>query len=183
MDRPLTPAQARKKHQGTFDRFWSVYPRHTHVNEAAKAWADLMEKGVDPVRVINAARSYATKCGDDLKYVPGPHRWLQAGQYDDADLFQDENAAQVAWLKQMWRTGNVKAVEDRYHISMPKRYPPEDISSPEAIRFWYREQARAWITEVYKEKYECPNGSQPTTNEQSKPSSEQSSSTQTSLAI
>lgn len=179
----LTPAQARKKHQGTFDRFWSVYPRHTHINEAANTWAKLMESGVDPVRVINAARSFATRCGTDLKYVPGPHRWLDAGQYDDADLFQDESAAVTAWLKEMWRQGNVKAVENRFHISMPKEYPPDDISSPDAIRFWYRNQARAWITEVYRSKVECQQASQPTMPEQSSQSSEPSSPTQDALPI
>jgi hypothetical protein len=87
----LTPAQARKKHQATFEQFWSAYPRHTHINEASKAWADLMETGADPTQVIGAARRYASSvAGKDMTYVPGPHNWIKAGQYDDADLFQDE---------------------------------------------------------------------------------------------
>ncbi|APQ42181.1 hypothetical protein PBI_MRMAGOO_78 [Mycobacterium phage MrMagoo] len=182
----LTPAQARKKHQSTFDEFWTAYPRHTHINEAANEWAKLMETGRDPLPIIGAARRYAASvAGTDMKYVPGPHNWLKAGQYDDSDLFQDERQAQVTWLKQMWKTANVKAVENKYHVTMPKQYPPDEMTDPQAIEFWYREQARSWITEMYKEKFEkCPTApSLPTMNEPSSPSSEQSSSSQMSLAI
>ncbi|QSM01118.1 hypothetical protein SEA_NANOSMITE_73 [Mycobacterium phage Nanosmite] len=182
----LTAAQARKKHQASFDEFWRAYPRHTHINEAQKVWADIMEAGGDATQIIGAARRYAASvAGTDMKYVPGPQNWLKAGQYDDADLFQDERQAQITWLKQMWKTANVKAVQDKYHVTMPKQYPPDDITEPDAIEFWYRTQAQAWIFEVYKEKVEkCQTApSQPTTNEPSSPSSEQSSSSQMSLAI
>ena len=71
--------------------------------------------------------------------------------------------AQITWLKEMWETANVAAVENKYHVQMPKRYPPEDITNEDGIRFWYRETARAWITEIYKEKIEkCQTASQPT---------------------
>lgn len=144
----LTPAKAREKHRKTFERFWAAYPRHTHINEAQNVWSQLMEQGKDPVQIVKAAKAFAESKGTDLQYCPGPHRWLQAGQYEDADLFADENAAQLTWLKQQWKTANVKAVQDRYHVAMPKEYPPDEITDPEAIRFWYRERARAWITEV-----------------------------------
>ncbi|QNJ56880.1 hypothetical protein SEA_REINDEER_70 [Mycobacterium phage Reindeer] len=185
MARP-TPAQLRKKHQSTFEQFWSAYPRHTHINEAQKVWAELMEDGYDPNQIIGAARRYsANVAGTDMKYVPGPHNWLRAGQYDDADLFQDERQAQISWLKQMWKTANVKAVEDRFHVTMPKQYPPDDITEPDAVAFWYRTQAQAWIFEMYKEKYEkCQTAtSQPTTSEPSRAFSAQSSTTQMSLEI
>ncbi|QDH93641.1 hypothetical protein SSEA_SKINNY_70 [Mycobacterium phage Skinny] len=164
----LTAAQLRKKHQDTFEKFWAAYPRHTHITEAQKAWADLMEEGRDANQIVSAARRYAASVANtDMKYVPGPHNWLRAGQYDDADLFQDERQAQINWLKQMWKTANVKAVEDRFHVTMPKKYPPEDITEPDAVAFWYRTQAQAWIFEMYKEKYEkCPTAtSQPASTE------------------
>lgn len=143
-----------------------------------------MEEGCDPTKVIGAARRYAASvAGGDLKYVPGPHNWLKAGQYDDADLFQDEQQAIRTWFQQQWKTANVKAVQDRLHIAMPKVYPPDDMTDPEAIRFWYRTQAQSWIMQMYKEKYEKCQPDLPTTNEPSSPSSEQSSTTQMSLEI
>lgn len=176
MSAPLTPAQARKKHQPTFNRFYMAYPRKTHINEAANVWARLMEAGEDPVRIVRAAEGFAAT-NPELKYVPGPHRWLENGRYDDTSLFEDEKAAAKAWLKQMWREANVKAVEGKFHISMPKRYPPDDITNPDAIRFWHKQAVRDWITEVYKEKVECQPTSSPTTNEQSSRSSVQSCTT------
>lgn len=177
MSAPLTPAQARKKHQSTFDRFWMAYPRKTHINEAANVWARLMEAGEDPVRIVRAAEGFAGTCGTDLTYVPGPHRWLENGRYDDTSLFQDEQAALTAWLKQMWRNADAKAVEGKFHISMPKSYPPDDITNPDAIRFWHKQAKRDWITEVYRSKVECQPTSSPTTNEQSSQSSAQSCTT------
>lgn len=181
----LTVAQLRKKHQATFEKFWAAYPRHTHINEASKVWGEIMEAGGDAQQIIGAARRFAaSKAGGDMTYVPGPQNWLKAGQYEDADLFQDERQVQITWLREMWRNANYKAVQDKYHVTMPKVYPPDDITEPEAIRFWFREQARAWISEIYKQKVENWQGSsQPTMNEPSSPSSEPSSPTQESLPI
>lgn len=173
----LTPAQARKKHESTFNRFMAAYPRRTHHAEAANAWARLMEQGEDPVPIVRAAQAYAAT-NPDLKYISAPHRWLEAERYHDADLFQDEKAALTAWLKQMWREANVKAVENKFHISMPKRYPPDDITSAEAIRFWHKQACRDWITEVYRSKVEkCQTATQPTTSEPKPQSLEPSSTT------
>lgn len=147
MTEGLTPAQARHKHKETCARFMAAYPRHTHHTEAANAWSKLMEQGEDPVRIVKAAKAYA-ETNPDLKYVSAPHRWLENGRYDDADLFADESAAQIAWLKQMWRDANVRAVENRYHVTMPKQYPDDTITSPDAIRFWHKQRARSWITSV-----------------------------------
>lgn len=147
MSETLTPAQARAKHASTFSRFIAAYPRRTHQNEAANVWAKLMESGEDPVRIIKSATNFAGSVSD-LKYCPAPNRWLEQGRYTDAHLFQDESAAQIAWLKQMWREANVRAVENRYHITMEKAWPPDEMTSPDAIRFWHRQRARSWITEV-----------------------------------
>lgn len=162
MSETLTPAQARHKHKATFDRFWMAYPRKTHINDAANSWARLMESGADPVKIVKAATSFAGKVGPDLQYCPGPHRWLEGGRYEDADLFEDESAARIAWLKQMWQEANVRAVENRFHISMEKEYPPDSVTAPEAIRFWHKQRARSWITSVAISKGATPkNGETP----------------------
>lgn len=174
----LTPAKLRDKHHKTFEKFWETYPRHTHRIEATNVWSSLMEDGGDPVQIVGAARAFANKL-DNIKFAPAPHRWLQNGRYDDADLFADEAAAGKAWLQAQWQSANVKAVEDRYHITMEKRYPPEGMTDTKAIAFWYREIAREFIHQVYREKVEC----QPTTNGQNSPSSEPSSAPQESSLV
>lgn len=147
----LTQSQLRNKHRKSFEKFWSAYPRKVAPAEAEKTFAEMVEyRGLDPVHVINAARNYALT-GPDLKFVPAPHSWLKQGRYDDADLFTDEYAAQETFLRQCWKTANVKAVQDRYHVTMPKSYPPDDIK-PDDIPFWYREKCREWITTIYEEK-------------------------------
>ncbi|SLJ47724.1 Uncharacterised protein [Mycobacteroides abscessus subsp. abscessus] len=60
-------------------------------------------------------------------------------------------------------------MENRFGIKMPKQYPPDEMTDPEAIRFWHREISRAWITQIYRERVECQETeSQPTTSEPSK---------------
>lgn len=141
------------RHREAFRAFWNAYPRKTHPTEAERIFADLVEnKGIDPVKLVESARAFAARSGEDLKYCPSPVSWLKAGRYDDADLFSDEKAGQIAWMKQQWKTANVKAVQNRFHITMPKQYPPEEMTDPADIRFWYREISRAWITQVYEEK-------------------------------
>lgn len=196
MSGALTPAQARTKHAAAFSAFYSAYPKHTGINEAARVFADLCEKGTDPVQLISAAREYALRVGSDLTYVPSPHSWLKKGNYLDADLFTDEKGAEKNWLVQCWKTVNIKAVENKYHISYPKTYPPDDMTDPAAIDIWFQATGRAWIDDVYREKIECqsspspiagtspaPGDSLPTTPEQSDASSAASFSTpQSSLS-
>lgn len=178
----LTPSEVKAKHRKAFNAFWAAYPKKTAPAEAERVFADLVEyKGLDPVQLVAAARAFADRCGEDLTYCPMPHSWLKQGRYDDADLFTDERAGQINWLKAQWRTGNVRAVENRYHITMPKQYPPDDMTKPDDIRFWYREACRKWITDIYRGKFECQ--TQPTTSGPSSLSSELSSSTQESLEI
>ncbi|MDM2418378.1 hypothetical protein PP577_18450 [Mycobacteroides abscessus] len=169
MSEQLTIGQVRKKHAKRFKEFYAAYPKHVGPTEAEEVFAKLVEyEGLDPVKLIQSAKNYAMSVGQDLTYVPAPASWLKKGRYDDVDLFADERAAQINWLKQQWKTANVKAVEDRYHVTMPKQYPPDDITTEAAIEFWYRETARAWIHEVYKKRFECQTESQPTTSEPNK---------------
>jgi hypothetical protein len=181
----LTPSQLQLKHRKSFEAFWSAYPRKVAPREAERIWADMAEfKGLDTARVIQAARDYASRCGD-LEFVPAPHRWLQQGRYDDADLFSDEKAQELTFFRQCWKTANIRAVENRYHVTMPKQYPPDDMTNPADIEFWYRATCQAWIVKVAEEKgHPCQtSASEPMTNLPSKQSSDQSSSTQECLAI
>ncbi|WP_218014419.1 hypothetical protein [Mycolicibacterium palauense] len=179
----LTPAQARRKHRKAFDAFWAAYPKHVAPTEAERVFSQLAEQGADLHHIVKAAKRYSTEVGEDLTYVPAPHRWLQQGRYDDTDLFADESEAQLKWLRQQWSTANVKAVEDRFQISMPKVYPPDEIfenftpgvTVEEALSIWFKEQARLWITEVVRSKFPECQTSQPTTPEQNAVSSVQSS--------
>lgn len=177
----LTPAQAVKKHTEAFGRFYAAFPKHVAPSEAARVFADLCEKGADPVQLIRAARAYADRVGTDLTYVPSPHSWLKQGRYEDADLFTDEKGAEKAWLVRCWQTVNVAAVENKYHVSYPKTYPPEDMTA-DGIDVWYKATARAWIDTIYREKIECPT-TPPTTGMSSRPAPDSPSTTPVPNAV
>lgn len=169
----LTPSQAASKHDSTFRRFWQAYPRHTHREESARAWGLLMEDGADPVAIVKAAEGFAANLSD-VKYAPAAVNWLKNGRYEDADLFSDESAANEEWLRRMYRTANVKAVQDRFQLTMPKWYPPRDGMSEAEQRAAYRAAVQSWIVDVHKEYFGCPTPPS-TTSEPSRPSSDPSS--------
>lgn len=180
----LTPSQARNKNRGAFDQFWKAYPKKIAPTEAERAFTDIVEKGADPDYVIKKARAYAlTVDPTDLKYVPSPHSWLRQGRYDDLDLFTNQLEAEKEWLRECWRTANVKAVEDRYHVTFEKQYPPEEMTDPKAIKLWYQEMARAWISKIVEEQVLCrqEEESQPTTLSLNNQSLEPCSTTQEPL--
>lgn len=173
----LTPSQARKKNRAAFDQFWKAYPKKIAPTEAERVFSDIVESGVEATHLIKKARAYAlTVDPNDLKYVPSPHSWLKQGRYDDADLFTNQLEAEKEWLRECWRTANVKAVEDRYHVTFEKQYPPDEMTDPKAIKLWYQETARAWISKIVEEQILCRSAeelvrdeSQPTTLSQNSP--------------
>lgn len=149
----LTPGQAKAKHAAAFDEFYRAYPKRVAPSEAARAFAEICESGVDPVHLIAKARAYAMQCDpNDLTYVPSPHSWLRQGRYDDQDLFCNKRESEREWLRQQWRDANVSAVESRFHVTMEKVYPPDDLTDPDAIRLWYKATAQEWIAKIAQEK-------------------------------
>lgn len=154
----MTPGELRAKNRRHFKEFWKAFPKKVAINDAERAFTATVEgtttrPGVDPEHLIAKAKAYSrTVDPDDLKYVPSPASWLSAGRYDDQDLFTNQREQEVSWLKDQWRTANTRAVEDRFHISFPKQYPPDDLPE-EKMTFWYREKAREWITSVYRERF------------------------------
>lgn len=145
-----TPQEIRNAHARTFDRFWKTYPRHTHREEAALQWGRLMEAGEDPVKLVKAAEGYAAT-NPDIQYVTAAHNWLRNGRYDDADLFSDEAAASVEWLRRMYKSVNVAAVESKFQRKMPKWYPSKDAMSEAEERAEFKDAAQAWIIQLHKE--------------------------------
>lgn len=174
----LTPAQARKKNRPAFDQFWAAFPKKVAPTEAERVFTDLVERGADPEHLIKKARAYAATVDPaDMRYVPSPHSWLKQGRYDDADLFTNQVEAEKEWFRQCWRDVNVKAVENRYHVTYEKQYPPDEMSDTAAIAFWYKEKARQWIAQVCEEVLRCREKNQPTISSQSSLSSEPCSTT------
>lgn len=157
MSRPLTPAEAKRRNSEAFKLFWDAYPRKTAKAEAERVFSELVQIPADADHLIKMAREYAARVDPkDMTYVPAPHSWLRQGRYDDADLFTNDVTQQREWFRQCWREANVKALEQRFHITFEKTYPPEDMTDSEAIRLWYRETARAWIAKIAKEKMRIP---------------------------
>lgn len=173
-----TPAEIRRKNRKAFDLFWSAYPRKVAPTEAERVFSDIVQSGQDPEYLIQKARYYAaTVDPNDLRYVPAPHAWLRQGRYDDEDLFTNQASQEREWFRQCWKDCNVKAIENRYHVTFEKQYPPDGMQDADAIKLWYRETARAWISKTYEEMIACRDMKQPTTSSQSSPLSEPCSST------
>lgn len=148
-----TPGQIRAKYRSAFDQFYKVYPRRVAPSEAERVFADLCHKGADPAYLVGKARAYAgTVDPDDLKYVPSPANWLKHGRYDDQDLFTNQREQEQEWLRECWRKTDVRAVENKFHITYPKQYPPENLTTPDQIKMWFQSTARAWIAEVAEER-------------------------------
>lgn len=148
-----TPAEARKRNRKAFDLFWAAYPRKVAPSEAERTFSDMVSQGVNPDHLIAKARAYArTVDPANLRYVPAPHSWLRQGRYDDEDLFTNQVEQEREWFRQCWRDINVRAIENRYHVTFDKQYPPEEMKDVDAIKLWYRETARAWITQMASEK-------------------------------
>lgn len=72
-----------------FEQWWSVYPRKVAKKFAHKCFERLRSSGEIPFEVlISATQFFARSCiGKDIKFVPHPATWLNAGRWDD-----DENA-------------------------------------------------------------------------------------------
>jgi hypothetical protein len=149
----LTPGEARAKNRTHFLAFWNAYPKHQAINEAERVFSEVVEgthsrPGVDPVMLIEKAQAYARNVNpSDLEWVPFAHKWLRDGRYDDVDLFTDQRAAEKEWLRGCYKRCDVKSVENRLHVKMPRVNLPEELTDPDEIRTWYKAQCRLWIAE------------------------------------
>jgi hypothetical protein len=147
----LTSGEARAKNRQNFLAFWDAYPKHQAINEAERVFSEVVEgtssrPGVDPVMLIAKARAYARNVDPgELEYVPFAHKWLREGRYDDADLFTDQRAAEKEWLRGCYQRCDVKAVENRLRVKMPRVNLPDELTDQDEIRTWYKGQCRLWI--------------------------------------
>lgn len=67
-----------------FDLFWSLYPRRTSKKDAIRAWNKLTSPEQDKcVAVIAKHCSLWDSEARDMKYIPYPASWLNAGSFDD----------------------------------------------------------------------------------------------------
>lgn len=67
-----------------FDRFWDVYPRHTHKAAAAKAWAKARKSGTPPETMIDGANRYAeSRRGQDPQFTAIASTWINGLRWDD----------------------------------------------------------------------------------------------------
>jgi hypothetical protein len=152
----LTPGQARAKNRSHFTAFWEAYPKKQAINEAERVFSEVVEgtssrPGVDPVMLVQKAQAYARNVNpSELEYVPLAHKWLREGRYEDNDLFTDQRAAEKEWLHGCYQRCDVKAVENRLRVKMPRVNLPEGMEDQQEIRTWYKAQVRTWILEQVK---------------------------------
>lgn len=64
-DTPYIPQGEKSEiYSPDFNAFWSVYPRPCYRKRAWKCWCTLINRKVDPQRLIKAAGNYARQCAD-----------------------------------------------------------------------------------------------------------------------
>lgn len=68
----------------TFDDFYAAYPKKREKAAARRAYDKAIKDGVDPHKILAAARSYAKeRANEDPQYTKHPATWLNKGCYDD----------------------------------------------------------------------------------------------------
>lgn len=94
---PDSPSSA----QGSFDEFWSAYPRKVRKQEAVKVWKKLkpdnalMKTIMDALSIQNRSAAWAQEGG---KFIPHPTTWLRGKRWEDelpVSLPQVRNTAPV----------------------------------------------------------------------------------------
>jgi len=139
--------ELRARYGDAFQAFWRLYPLHTHMAEAERAFYSACMSGDDPIQIINKAKAFArSQDPDDLRYCPAPNKWLANRQWEDNDLFTDQKLAEKEWLNGCWDRVDVRAVEARFQIKMPRINAPDGMDV-EDIPAYYKAQARQWIRE------------------------------------
>jgi hypothetical protein len=71
------------------DEFYGAYAKKVDPANATNAFRKAVKRGVDPHRIIAAAKRWAEAwrlAGTDKQYIPAPAVWLNRGGYDSEDL-------------------------------------------------------------------------------------------------
>lgn len=74
-----------------FERFYSEYPKKVNRRAAVKKFKTVVKSGVDPEKIIAAARKSASAhrmAMTEQRFIPAPDVWLNKGCYDDVDMPQ-----------------------------------------------------------------------------------------------
>ena len=84
---PRSPRRTTKiARPAEFERFWAAYPRKVGKGEARKAWAKVVESGIDLESVIAGAERYRDdpqRRRKDIEFTKHPGPWLNAERWTD----------------------------------------------------------------------------------------------------
>ena len=79
-----TPTRKPRREPERFAEFYDLYPKHKGRDAAARAFAKVIERGVDAQDLVNGAKRYRVEVtGKDPKYVKHPATWLNQGCWQD----------------------------------------------------------------------------------------------------
>lgn len=150
----MTLSELRARYGDSFSAFWRVYPRREQMAQAERAFYSAIQDGYDPIQIITKAKAFARNQNpDELRFVPSPNKWLADRRWEDNDLFTDQRLAEKEWLNGCWDRVDVKAVEARFQIKMPRINVPDGMEADD-IPAWYKSQARLWIRETSRKMLE-----------------------------
>lgn len=135
--------------QGTFDEFWTIYPRRVQKQDAKKAWTQQVRKKVAPEMMITGAKGYAAyhrSRNTDQDFIKHPGSWLRAGGYED---YQPEPEPELDTrepaeiVRDHWRNADAPAVAKILGTSALLNPQPPSDSTPRDQ--WDRDASREWI--------------------------------------
>lgn len=70
-----------------FEKFWALYPKHTHRQEAEALWLDIGPAEAFVATILAAIEHQALvwkSQGTETQYIPNPAAWLRNGRWMDA---------------------------------------------------------------------------------------------------
>lgn len=137
-----------------FVAFWAAYPRKVKKQDAAKAWAQVLRRKVDPQHVIAAAQAHADRWraqGKETEFVPYPASWLRGGSYDDEieparlTVVPDRPTDPDAVIADLWKRADAKSAADLIGVAWVE--PAQRPSDPTPYPQWSRARRLDFLDE------------------------------------
>jgi hypothetical protein len=143
----MNRSEARKKYQGVFQDFMSVYPRRVDHARAYDVFLDLiLDEGYDPGMILSKAASYGNNVDpENMQYVPSPRTWLRDRRFNDEDIFTDKKVSTREWFVKAYRSADASSVEKKYGFVYPDPPIPSDVTD---VKSWCEDDRRKWVGQI-----------------------------------
>lgn len=148
----VSTREPKKVTEDHFGQWWSAYPRKSGKGSARTAYAKAA-KIVGHSVLLEAALRFRADPNRQESFTAMPTTWLNQERWEDEPLPSKEPGKSVQtpdaareWLKTQWKTGTVKAIEERTRLVYPVPDLPDSITTGEQAREFHLKHRRDWIT-------------------------------------